>query len=311
MRVTAYLHSGPPARVVGGERMTMRLMAAAAAAGWDARVVVETATEETLADGVRVIPQRRQVDARLALDGADVLVTHPELARRIQRWPGAKVGIVHNLGRATVANSRRFAWSALVANGPVVAAALPHATDVIYPPAEAPEPPTAGLPRAFVTVVNLSKEKGRDVAQAVADAHPRMPLLTVVGGHGVQVPLLGPRVTEVGHGPTLGLPLALTRVLLAPSESETYGMVVAEATLAGVPVVASDLPAHRDVLGPAGTFFPVGDGRAAARAVARLFNDREAWCGAARRARERAVALEQRREAGLAAWCGLLARLVA
>jgi glycosyltransferase involved in cell wall biosynthesis len=42
--------------------------------------------------------------------------------------------------------------------------------------------------------------------------------------------------------------LARTRVLVAMSESESYGITLAEGLAAGAAVVASDIPAHRQVL---------------------------------------------------------------
>lgn len=59
-------------------------------------------------------------------------------------------------------------------------------------------------------------------------------------------------------------------VVLCPSLDESFGRVAAEAMLNGLPVVASDLPALREVVGDAGLLFPPGDTAAAAAAVARL-----------------------------------------
>jgi phosphatidylinositol alpha-mannosyltransferase len=63
-----------------------------------------------------------------------------------------------------------------------------------------------------------------------------------------------------------------TDVLVAPNiGSESFGLILVEALAAGAAVVASDLPAFRDVLtgptGPVGTTFPTGDAAALARAV--------------------------------------------
>jgi glycosyltransferase involved in cell wall biosynthesis len=48
-------------------------------------------------------------------------------------------------------------------------------------------------------------------------------------------------------------------LLLQPSEAEGFGMPVAEAMACGCLVVASDLPALREVGGAAGVYCPVGD----------------------------------------------------
>jgi glycosyltransferase involved in cell wall biosynthesis len=66
-------------------------------------------------------------------------------------------------------------------------------------------------------------------------------------------------------------------IVVCPSRQESFGRVAAEAMLNGLPVVASDLPAYRELLGDdqAGLLFPVGDAEAAAAAVSRLADDAE------------------------------------
>ena len=56
---------------------------------------------------------------------------------------------------------------------------------------------------------------------------------------------------------------------------ESFGIVTAEAMAAGVPIVASDIPAFRDVLrgGLAGELFTTGDAAALAAAAGRLLDD--------------------------------------
>ena len=49
------------------------------------------------------------------------------------------------------------------------------------------------------------------------------------------------------------------RVLIQPSESEGFGLPVAEAMACGTPVIASDIPALREVGGGAAEYCPVGD----------------------------------------------------
>lgn len=63
-------------------------------------------------------------------------------------------------------------------------------------------------------------------------------------------------------------------VLVAPQTGrESFGVVLAEAMAAGTPVVASDLPAFRAVLGDGGLLVPPGDGDAMAGALARVLTE--------------------------------------
>ncbi|GLW06384.1 GDP-mannose-dependent alpha-(1-2)-phosphatidylinositol mannosyltransferase [Microtetraspora sp. NBRC 13810] len=65
-------------------------------------------------------------------------------------------------------------------------------------------------------------------------------------------------------------------VFCAPNTGgESFGIVLAEAMAAGAPVLASDIPAFRKVLGEgqAGALFPNGDARALAEEAGRLLED--------------------------------------
>jgi phosphatidyl-myo-inositol alpha-mannosyltransferase len=70
---------------------------------------------------------------------------------------------------------------------------------------------------------------------------------------------------------------AAADIVLCPSRSESFGRIAAEAMMNGLPVVASDLPAYRELVGEpgAGLLFPVGDVEAAAAAIQRLADDPE------------------------------------
>jgi phosphatidyl-myo-inositol alpha-mannosyltransferase len=66
-------------------------------------------------------------------------------------------------------------------------------------------------------------------------------------------------------------------IVLCPSRTESFGRIAAEAMLNGLPVVASDIPAYRELVGAtgAGLLFPVDDVEAAAAAIRRLADDPE------------------------------------
>lgn len=62
-------------------------------------------------------------------------------------------------------------------------------------------------------------------------------------------------------------------VFVYPSVYEGFGMPPLEAMTLGVPVVASDVDAHREVIGQAGLLVPVNDADAFASAVHRVLHD--------------------------------------
>ncbi|WP_380168306.1 glycosyltransferase family 4 protein [Jannaschia sp. R86511] len=90
------------------------------------------------------------------------------------------------------------------------------------------------------------------------------------GGAGVQ--LVG-RVTEDAKRALV----SGADVLVAPHRGgESFGIVLVEAMATGTPVVASDLPAFRDVLGGTGALVPAGDPAALAAAVLDVLQGRRA-----------------------------------
>lgn len=83
--------------------------------------------------------------------------------------------------------------------------------------------------------------------------------------------------------------------VLVPSRKEGFGLPVLEAMEAGVPVLAADTPALREVGGDAATYLPVADPGPWARAIDELVADRAeaARRGAAGRERARAFSWER------------------
>ncbi|MDE0803779.1 MAG: glycosyltransferase family 1 protein [Acidimicrobiales bacterium] len=70
--------------------------------------------------------------------------------------------------------------------------------------------------------------------------------------------------------------LAAARIFAYPSKYEGFGLPILEAMSAEVPVVASDIPAIREVAGDAATLVPTGDADRVAAAIDALWSDEAA-----------------------------------
>jgi glycosyltransferase involved in cell wall biosynthesis len=325
VKITAYLHSCPPLRTVGGEMMTLRLLAHSAEQGHDVTVIVRELDEDRMFGKVKLMPGHTasHQDVLKALNEADLLVTHPEIAAALYRFTSRitstpSVGIIHNLGKRNLSGLLQRPNMAVIANSHETARLLIEGDAVgerpitVIHPLTVPSPaPVEGLPRAFCTHVNLSPAKGAGVLHRLVRDLPKVPFLAVVGGYGEQqVPKNdNGNVTLYGHFSGLGLPFGLTRVFMAPSRDETYGMTVCEATALGIPVIASDIPAHREALGDSPTYVAVNDYDEWAFAVELLMTDDRAWAEAHERAMAYADVLRERDAASYAKWDQLVTYL--
>lgn len=143
----------------------------------------------------------------------------------------------------------------------------------------------------------------------LSEGHPDAPLLLSVGRLGAEkgLEMLGPmldripgaRLALVGDGPhrallqqqlatrpvhfagylageELATAVASADVLVFPSQTDTFGLVMLEAMAAGTPVVAAESGGVPDIVedGRTGFVFAPGSVEAAARAVSRLLHDR-------------------------------------
>jgi glycosyltransferase involved in cell wall biosynthesis len=166
-----------------------------------------------------------------------------------------------------------------------------------------PHGPPALPERYALLVSRLAPEKGVDVA-IEACAIAALPL--VVAGEGPELERLRARaggaevrfLGRVADGELARL-RAGAAIALAPSRSaETFGLAVAEAMAAGLPVVASRAGALPELLDD-DALVPAGDARALAAAIARLAGDRAV--GEANRRRVRARCSPEAVAAALAA----------
>ena len=227
---------------------------------------------------------------RSALIGADVVHIH-EPFMPLVGWAALTSSAPHTVGTFHADPSRliRAAYrslrprrllrnlSAVSAVSSTAASAVDWLTDVSIIP-NGVRSNAATIERVPKQVAFLGRDDPRkglalllDAWPAVAARHPDARLI-VMGSDGQDSPglsFLG-RVDEA----TKESVLASSGVFCAPNlGGESFGITVAEAMSAGCAVVASGLPAFRDVLGEAGRFFPPGDRHELAAQLGDLLSD--------------------------------------
>jgi glycosyltransferase involved in cell wall biosynthesis len=95
------------------------------------------------------------------------------------------------------------------------------------------------------------------------------PLLDRVRRRIEQSPVLRQRVTLVGRRPHIEMELRFRAAdfFVQTSRDEGSGYALIEAMSCGTPPLATDIPAARRIIGPAGSLTPVGDAAALAEAI--------------------------------------------
>ena len=191
----------------------------------------------------------------------------------------------------------------------VPSCALPLGTDPATNPFDSE---TRRQWRRAVYIGRLSRGKGRDVLLAAAPFLAQAKIkLAFWGGNPDQAAALQNQATALGLGTWIEVassrpPEELRRELsarasvgLAPLADDAYNryltcpVKVLDYLSHALPVVASDLPSTREVLGDqtAGTFVPPDQAEALARAVIALVDDQARYVAAAEAARIRAATL--------------------
>lgn len=142
-----------------------------------------------------------------------------------------------------------------------------------------------------ITIINCSQDKGIKTAWRIAEQMPDLEFLGVKGGYGQQITPRAKNFTTTPTTKDMRSVWSRTRVLLAPSNFETWGMVGVEAMASGIPVIAHPTPGLRESLGDAGIFVDRDDTDGWVAELRRL-EDPDEYATASARARARSAELD-------------------
>lgn len=156
--------------------------------------------------------------------------------------------------------------------------------------ANAPEPSARPEKFRFLFAGRIAPEKGLDVLveafRRVELAHPGATTLTVCGTgdsrtvmpivRTTRAPELDGKVTWAGHVDDISAIIARADAGVVPSRApEAFGLAALEFMAAGIPVIASEIGALPEVIGPDGILVPPADPAALADAMLRLIDSPE------------------------------------
>lgn len=270
MHVVAILHCYPPRHNAGAEWMIHTLFRSLIEAGHTVDVTLTAQCgEEYELDGITIKPFKHKSDPSIAVQNADVLVTHLENTPRTtalgRMFNIPVVHILHNtfepskrwLAEDTALAVFNSSWMQQDYIEWIIARELDVPPNiVIHPPVIAAD--YATTPGDHVTMINMTEAKGALIFWELARSMPDVSFLAVIGGYGEQViPDNAPRNVVVhSHVPGYSMKsiYGQTKILLMPSEYESWGRVGVEAMASGIPVIASPTRGLIESLGPEGIF---------------------------------------------------------
>jgi len=283
MKVLALAHQYVPVRNAGAETMLHGMLSALARAGHDVHVSLSSQVGAPYVhEGINVWPRTEgaKPDHFRHVPGAAVLIAHlenSEVASFMGHLNDLPVVLVHHNTFAVTRKMLHFYGARVdlvVVNSQWMADDLiawhrlneltPPRTIVVRPLVDRADYATE--PGDRVTLVNLKRQsldpgsaitfgKGSETFWSVAARMPKTKFLGVTGAYGEQQTGDLSNVEVLPHTPRMRDEVyARTRVLLVPSNYESWGRVATEALCSGIPVIAHPTPGLVENLGDAGIF---------------------------------------------------------
>jgi len=139
----------------------------------------------------------------------------------------------------------------------------------------------------YITLINTNENKGGKIFEKIAEAMPNKRFLGVLGSYDEQVKGNLPNIKYVPNTSEILQYYRQTRILLMPSEYESWGRTATEAMCSGIPVICSMAEGLKENCGSAGIYIKDrNDIKSWVNAINKL-DDKKAYEEASRKAKSR------------------------
>jgi glycosyltransferase involved in cell wall biosynthesis len=139
----------------------------------------------------------------------------------------------------------------------------------------------------YITLINTNENKGGKIFEKIAQAMPNKRFLGVLGSYDEQVRGSLPNLKYVPNTSEINQYYRQTRILLMPSEYESWGRTATEAMCSGIPVISSEAEGLKENCGSAGIYIKDrNDIKSWVNAINRL-DEKKAYEEASRKAKNR------------------------
>lgn len=292
MKLLAHVHMFPPEHNAGSETTMLSLFRGLNQRGHETRVIsAESSQEFYTVDGIQVFrpPDRATNQSSWYLDlyrWADVALTHLNCTGHAMHCAKDTskplVHLVHNDKQLSFHNVKDSRAQLLIFNTEWLREAYAEAkfepinpSIVMHPIVDPEQYKTERFGAEAVTFVNLTVTKGALVFYELAKRFPDVPFYGIRGAYGDEhlPPTDIPNLKIFNQMPDLRPIWAKTRVVLMPSDYESFGRVAVEAACSGIPAIVSPTLGLKEALGEAGIFLDRNNVDAWEQELEKLFSD--------------------------------------
>ena len=270
------VHGYPPYHNAGAEWMLHDLNKFLVKRGHDVLVLIPGGDAVTRKNGKR---EMKKVEQRFELDGVrveaittknglasfkwcDLVVTHLDMTGKVMnivRRPDVHKPIVHLLhnthhNHAIEVLNPKNQYVVYNAEWNRKENRYKNRGIVVHPPVAMDDYKVIRRNAQNITLVNCWKNKGGNVLVELAKTMPDHKFLGVMGGYGDQTIGRRKNLKYEENTPDIKSIYRKTRIIIMPSEYESWGRVAVEAMCSGIPVIAHPTPGLKESLDFAGLF---------------------------------------------------------
>jgi len=280
------IHGYPPIQNAGAEWMLHEMLKFLRKSGHEIEVVLPISNLDPYDfEGIRVNKDEFMTTTK-KIQAADVVISHLDRAGKAlnycEFYHKPFVQVMHNSNsydilRAKHRDISQGRWVYMIFNSLYTQNALryPNPSVVVHPPVD-PQRYKVKTKGKKLTLINLFERKGGVFFHDLAKLMPEYEFLGVEGGYGRQEKNGNMKNVEyMDNTPYARKIYSKTRVLLMPSQYESYGRTGIEAMVSGIPVVAAPTPGLMESLGDAGIFCNVDSMLSWVEAIKRLDDPKE------------------------------------
>jgi glycosyltransferase involved in cell wall biosynthesis len=265
MNIVASIHLYPPKHNCGAEWMLHHILKHLQSKGHNVRVLLHQAnhykiTNNYTFDGIDVFPPNQNVVENL-MRWSDAVITHLDYTR----WTVASAKLFKKPVFHLIHNSHPYPEiidadriQHIVYNSLWLKEKLQYnwPNFILTPPCDFRYYDLQIDPakNEYITLINTNENKGGKIFEKIAQAMPHKQFLGVLGSYDPQMDTKLTNLKIVPNSADIKPYYKQTRILLMPSDYESWGRTATEAMCSGIPVISSEADGLKENCGKAGIY---------------------------------------------------------